>query len=66
MKFTEINIDDVLQMPDGSSFTVTEAPALQEDGVNYKITGDIAGSEINQTGCEWFGLADSDVVLLGG
>lgn len=61
MKFTEISIDDVLRMPDGSLFTVTEAPVLQEDGVNYKMTGDVSGGEINQTGCEWFGLADSDV-----
>ncbi|VUS67586.1 hypothetical protein [Klebsiella spallanzanii] len=61
MKFTEIKIGDILQLPGSSLFTVTEAPVVQEDGVNYKMTGDVSGGEINQTGCEWFGLADSEV-----
>lgn len=59
-KFTDISVGDVLQTPDGSPFTVTSAPAIQDDGVNYKMVGIISGEEINQTDCEWFGLADSE------
>lgn len=59
--FIDISVGDVLQTPDGSTFTVTAGPAVQADGVNYKIVGIISGEEINQTDCEWFGLVDSKV-----
>lgn len=62
--FTDISVGDVLQTPDGSPFTVTAGPLAQDDGVNYKIVGIISGDEISQAGCEWFGLADSEVEVV--
>lgn len=63
-KFTDISVGDVLQTPDGSPFTVTAAPVVQADGVNYKIVGVISGDEISQADCEWFGLIDSEVEVV--
>lgn len=63
-QFKDIITGDVLKTPDGSSFTVTAAPVIQDDGVNYKMVGIISGEEINQTDCEWFGLVDSEVEVV--
>lgn len=52
-----------LLMDDGSVFTVTNGPVQEQDGVTYKITGNISGDALNVANCSWYALADSVVIL---
>lgn len=61
--FKSVTPGMALLMDDGSVFTVTSGPVQEQDGITYKITGNISGDSLNVANCHWYALADSVVTL---
>lgn len=61
MNFINLSIGDVVVLSETTTFTITTAPALQDDLVNYLAYGTLEDSERSVKDCPMYGI-ESTVV----